>query len=255
MKPEIGAVFGRLRVVSNDVQSKNRQAMCRCVCECGNIKDIAASYLRRGLIKSCGCLAREVTGAMSRTHGMSKSPEYAVWCRMHERCTNPRVARYSRYGGRGIKVCERWARFENFYADMGPLPSRQHSIGRIDNDGDYTPDNCRWETSIEQANNKESNTFLEWNGKRQTISEWSREIGVSQKRISYRHSIGLSLDEVLSSKKNLVERPICFGGEQLLTTEWMRKLSIPISSFYYHRRRGRSDEEIIGIYAEKHRVD
>lgn len=254
MRPKVGDVFGRLTVINPTAPSKNKQAMANCLCECGSTKDVACSYLRRGLVRSCGCLSRETTGNISRTHGLSKTPEYAVWCRMHARCSNPNVQRYSRYGGRGIKVCEHWGKFENFLADMGKMPTRLHSLGRIDNDGDYEPANCRWETRREQANNTSANRFVEKGGERKTISQWADELGVSANRISQRLLHGMPIDKVLSTKKSLTERPIEFGCKIMLTTEWMRELSIPISSFYFHKRKGRSEEQILEMYARKRSV-
>lgn len=251
MHPEVGTIFGRLTVVDARAPAKNKQRMCACVCTCGVRKEVAVSYLVRGLVRSCGCLSRENTGNRARTHGKSKTPEYAVWCRMIARCTNPTVSRYPRYGGRGIKVCERWAAFENFLADMGEMPTRRHSLGRIDNDGDYCPENCRWETIAEQASNTSNNVRVTWNGREQTIAQWARELGISPNRLSQRLRSGIPLGEAISGRKNLALRPIKYGGEELLTTEWMRRLSIPISSFYYFRRQGLSDEQIVEKYAAR----
>lgn len=90
-------------------------------------------------------------------HGLCSSPEYRAWSHMKERCSNIKAQEYESYGGRGIKVCERWLKFENFYADMGDRPSNKHSLDRIDNDGNYEPDNCRWATGIEQVLNRRTN--------------------------------------------------------------------------------------------------
>lgn len=105
------------------------------------------------------------------THNMRNSPEYASWIRMKTRCNNPKRHNFHLYGGRGIKICERWAKFENFFADMGQRPSMAHSIERIDNNGNYEPSNCRWATAKEQANNKRNNRIVEYRGVRMTLQQ------------------------------------------------------------------------------------
>lgn len=125
----------------------------------------------------------------AKTHGHSTngstSTTYNSWMNMRQRCSDPNCPKYPRYGGRGIRVCARWQRFENFLADMGEKPEGL-TIGRKDNDGDYTPDNCRWEVAEQQANNKSNSRLFEKDGKTQTITQWSRELGVSVRALYYR---------------------------------------------------------------------
>lgn len=123
---------------------------------------------------------------------MTRSPEYRTWAKMRRRCTVPGEPGYDRYGGRGIAVCERWAgsdSFPAFLADMGPRPSLQHSIERIDNDGDYTPENCRWATKTEQARNRRSSRLLTINGKTCTVAEWAEVSGTTQYNIIQRLNV------------------------------------------------------------------
>ena len=229
--------------------------MCICICDCGEIKEFSRSNVILGKSKSCGCLAKELTSERSKTHGMSKSPVYAVWARMWSRCTNPIVDRFPQYGGRGISVCESWNSFEGFFRDMGDLPSPSHSIGRKDNNGNYEPANCRWETRAEQANNTSRSAFIEWHGKKMTIAQWAEETGIPYATISQRKDSGMPVEKIMcESKDGLKKKFIVVDGDRRTTTKWMRDFSIPISSFYHFRRKGLSDAEIVKLY-EKHRVN
>lgn len=152
MQDHVGERHGRLVVVS---YSHGR--WWNCICDCGNTCVVQANNLGNGHTKSCGCLRKEVTEARMLKHGGSRGgawfPEYAVWNTMRQRCTNPNSEKYKDYGERGIKVCKRWAKFANFLADMGRRPSKDHSIDRKNNDGNYTPKNCHWATRSEQQRN------------------------------------------------------------------------------------------------------
>jgi hypothetical protein len=160
----------------------------RCQCDCGAQKDVLGSALRAGTV-SCGCRAREARqlGPVV-THGATRhyrqTPEYAVWHQMVLRCVKPSHRSYARYGARGITVCDRWRHdYAAFLADMGPRPSVQHSIDRLNNDGPYAPENCRWATAREQQNNRRNNHRLTCDGETKTLTEWSRAIGCSYERL------------------------------------------------------------------------
>lgn len=135
-------------------------------------------------------------------HGLSSRPEFFIWATMKARCYNPNTKRYSRYGGRGIKVCNRWLHsFPNFLEDMGSRPSSRYSIERKDNDKGYEPGNCIWATMKEQANNKSNNTRLTLNGETYTQREWSEIIGIGEKIISQRIKRGFTVEQALTFPK------------------------------------------------------
>jgi len=170
-----GKQFGRLTVIeASQNKTAARGMIWLCKCDCGTIKEIAARSLITGMTVSCGCYNKEVILAKNTKHGYHGTPTYKSWDKMIQRCSNPKSEGYELYGGRGITVCDEWKDFANFISDMGERPSNLHSIDRIDTNGNYKKENCRWATSFIQANNTRRNTKIEYNGHVYTIAELAR---------------------------------------------------------------------------------
>lgn len=181
----VGLKFNRWDVVANAPSDKNNQSMFECRCECGAIRVILGTHLKSGKSRSCGCLKTEELIQRSLRHGYSRvgniSPIYSIWLAMKDRCLNPNCHAYKYYGGRGIKICERWKNsFEDFLEDIGKRPSKNHSLDRYpNNDGDYEPGNVRWATKMQQSGNLRSNRWVEHEGDRMILSEWGRLLNVN----------------------------------------------------------------------------
>jgi len=180
-----GNRYGRLLVVAFNGIGKTREAVWLCHCDCGAIRLIPGSRLRKGHSTSCGCFARENMGNIKRTHGKSRKPVYNCWRAILQRCLNAECRAFPNYGGRGIKVCARWMRFENFLSDMGEPPKGQ-SIERIDNDGNYEPKNCRWASLVEQGSNKRTSRIVTLDGITATASSHARRLGIPTSTMLYR---------------------------------------------------------------------
>jgi hypothetical protein len=180
-----------------------RRSAYVCRCDCGNETTIEVNDFRKGRTKSCGCFKRERMRTMTLSHDGTRKPEYSVWHMMKIRCLNPNATCFAHYGGRGITVCDRWRdSFAAFYADMGPRPSQNHSLDRIDNSKGYEPDNCRWNTSFVQARNRRSTRLLSAFGKSQCISDWAVEYGLTVPCLFARLRKGIQLEDALTIRLN-----------------------------------------------------
>lgn len=225
----VGQKFGRLTALE---PAPKKKWLCRC--ECGRTVLVVRASLLKGGTRSCGCLRREVAargmGPRMRRHGLSHLPECGIWRGMLDRCYNPRSRYFANYGGRGIEVCDRWRNdVAAFITDMGPRPSDAHSIDRIDNDGNYCPDNCRWATRIDQANNSRWNHVVTFRGETKTLAQWGRELALDPDVISERLVRGWSIERALTSKKGSRRqdaRLLSLRGETKTITEWARATGI-----------------------------
>lgn len=182
-----GKRFGRLTVLKFSGTDTGGRTKWLCRCDCGNEKIIDGYKIRSGNTQSCGCYQAEMRGKSKITHGMTNSRLYSIWCGMKARCTNPKNPEYGQYGGRGIKICSEWQQFENFAVwAFSNGYSDELSIDRINVNGNYSPQNCRWATSFEQQNNKQYNHKLTVYGITHTIAEWAQITGLKYDTIERR---------------------------------------------------------------------
>lgn len=176
--------------------------MWLCRCDCGRSIRIMIGNLSRGNSRSCGCLKSELSAIRMTTHGMSRLPENKIWKDMKLRCLNPKYRSYPRYGGRGITICARWLNdFSAFFADMGPRPSRNHTIERTDNNGNYEPENCIWDTRKRQARNKSSTRYITVCGKELCMADVAEQFGIPYGRLKARLDIGWPIERAITAAK------------------------------------------------------
>jgi hypothetical protein len=187
-----GQRFGHLTVVGRGGSTQKGQARWECRCDCGQTFITNGQHLRSGHTQSCGC----IKGKANRTHGMKGTPTHNSWCAMKQRCHYPRHQQFRHYGGRGISVCERWMRFENFLTDMGERPAGM-TIDRINSDGNYEPGNCRWAPEAEQARNRRSTINVTRDGVTKCIRDWCDELGLDVDRVYGRIRRGAIPEEAL----------------------------------------------------------
>jgi len=231
----IGQRFGRLTVLRRGASSRSGDIRWWCECDCGKACVLVSSngLVRKGT-SSCGCLRREVTAALLRTHGQVKTPEYRCWMHLRQRCENPNDKSYPDYGGRGIAVCDRWQTFELFLEDMGPRPNAKHSIERLDVDGDYCPENCIWGDPVTQARNKTTSIWIEHEGKRLHLAEWADITGIQAATLRKRYHLGWSAEAILTTPAEAHNNraQITFNGKSQTIADWAREIGIKSSTIH-----------------------
>ena len=203
VKDRTGQRFGRLTVIRYAGLYKapggKTAGKWECLCDCGNTHIVVGTTLANGDTVSCGCFVIEAQRLSHVTHGMSHTKAYRCWGLMKDRCENPKGKHFPEYGGRGITVCEEWRQsFEIFLQDMGEPPSPTHTIERIDNDGPYSPTNCRWATRKEQARNTRRNVLYTYQGECLTLAEWAEKVNKPYKVLHHRISRGWTVEETLT---------------------------------------------------------
>lgn len=198
----VGKKYGRLTVLGEEPK-KGRKRMILSLCECGNKLVASMVDIRFGNTKSCGCITMERVSNLKRSHSMSNKREYRIFRGIIGRCYNKNTKSYFMYGGAGITVCERWRHsFENFFLDMGERPSPIHSIDRIDNNGSYSAENCKWSTPKEQARNRKSTKWIEHNGQTKSLQEWADLLCINRTNIAKKIKNGFCLSEIINYYKN-----------------------------------------------------
>lgn len=195
-----GQTFGRLIVMGRAENTKPGKVRWKCLCVCGGTTITGTHELRSGNTKSCGCFGKEQLDDARTTHDKSNTPEYNTWCHMKGRCHNPKNVGFKDYGGRGIIVCNEWRNdFMAFFDHVGSKPSENHSIERIDNNGNYEPGNVRWAMPKEQNNNQRSNHNITFQGAKKTRAQWAETLGINKGTLSSRiHQLHWPIEKALT---------------------------------------------------------
>lgn len=201
-------MFGNLKTIEYFRNKKNKMGW-KCICQCGNYTFASSTQLNSGLKRSCGCLISITARNLMTKHGCaiygSVSIEFAAWSSMKARCLKADHKAYKDYGGRGIKVCDRWLNsFQNFLEDMGKKPTPKLSLDRIDVNGNYEPSNCRWATHSEQRRNLRKNRYLEYKGRKMILADWAKELNCLDSRIYYQLNKGKDFEFIYDLLKNKI---------------------------------------------------
>ena len=197
-----GQKFNRLLVLERTCSKDKRgSAYWRCLCDCGNIIEARGTHLRSGGVQSCGCLVKDTAHNLNLTHGDTNRRLFKIWTQMRNRCNNPNNYHYFLYGGRGITVCDEWEQDYNSFKTW----SLEHgydetlTIDRINNNGNYCPENCRWVSYKEQGNNRRTNKCLSYNNETHTLTEWAAITGINFATLQSRIKMNWDVEKVLTT--------------------------------------------------------
>lgn len=236
----LGQVYGRWTVTR--VYRKGTHNVADCTCSCGNSKQgIRISTIENGESHSCGCYAKERASKLNTTHGNSKHPMFQAYYDMVRRCTNPSRKDYHHYGGRGIKVCDRWLEpngegFKNFLEDSKDFEGEGGEIDRVDVDGNYCPENCKWATRKEQTRNTRFNHVIEYKGESKCMAEWAEDFGIPYRILQDRlGKLGWSVEKAFTHPFKVKRVVLCREGKQFLTNEVFK---LPPNHYCKARRLG-----------------
>jgi hypothetical protein len=216
-------------------------------CSCGESKEflIIGYTMKSGNTTSCGCLRRETTGNQFRKHGLYGTPEYKTWIEINRRCHNEKAKQYSDYGGKGIRVADAWRNsFETFLKDMGQKPSPEHTIDRIDNDGNYEKGNCRWATKEVQANNTSQNVYYEYNGEKYTIAQLAKKFEMPYATMRMR-LIYFPIEAAVDRSIKFETFVFKIGEKEKPMKDWLRVAGITFQQYVERRTSGLSVEQAL----------
>ena len=238
-----GQYFGRLKALFY-YRYYNNRSWWFCECACGNFKSIRTDGLTTGHAQSCGCFLKDTL----TSHGMTKTRTYNVYRNLFQRCYNPKSKEYKNYGARGIKVCDRWLNsFKNFLEDMGESP-KGLTIERINNNGNYEPENCKWATYLEQNNNTRRNSYLTHQGETLTVAQWSKKLGINKDTLLGRKERNWSDELALITpvKSEMAKNQyLTLNGETKTISQWSQELNIHRDTLFSRKYSGWSDEKIL----------
>lgn len=246
-----GKKFGRLTALRRDPK-KYSDVHWICKCLCGKTTSVVTSFLISGHTRSCGCMRRDAAkkmGTATRTHGEGHgdkvSVEYMAWRSMLDRCRNKNNSAFKHYGGRGIRTCRRWHKFENFLADVGRRPSKKHSLERVKNNQGYKPSNVQWATWSEQANNKRTSKRITISNRKSTVSQWAKLYNITASTLRGRIMRGWKPKDAVLSPVKPHEIFLTIGGITKNMSDWAKTSSVSRRGLAFRIRSGWSLRDAI----------